>query len=99
MVERTEPTKLRPGERLQRVLTSRAAMVVMLLLILALLVVTAQIKNIPNNLLLALLVRGIMLGGTLALGAVGVTLVFGVLKMANFAHGDLPWASRWCSAC
>lgn len=89
MIERTERIKLRPGERAQRVLTSRAAMVVLLVLIAALLVVTAQVKNIPNNLLLSLLVRGIMLGGTLALGAVGVTLVFGVLKMANFAHGDL----------
>lgn len=28
-------------------------------------------------------------GSTLALGALGVTLVFGILRFANFAHGDI----------
>ena len=28
-------------------------------------------------------------GSTLALGALGVTLVFGILRFANFAHGDM----------
>jgi branched-chain amino acid transport system permease protein len=28
-------------------------------------------------------------GSQLALGALGITLVFGVLRFANFAHGDL----------
>ena len=31
---------------------------------------------------------GIVLGAILALGAVGLTLIFGVLKFAHFAHGD-----------
>jgi len=39
--------------------------------------------------LLNLTVEGIMLGGILALGSMGLTLVYGVLKFANFAHGDL----------
>ncbi len=32
---------------------------------------------------------GIVLGGIIALGAVGVSLVFGILRFANFAHGDM----------
>ena len=31
---------------------------------------------------------GIVLGAIIALGAVGLTLIFGVLKFAHFAHGD-----------
>jgi branched-chain amino acid transport system permease protein/neutral amino acid transport system permease protein len=36
-----------------------------------------------------LLVYGVVLGSIIALGAVGLTLVFGVLRFAHFAHGDL----------
>jgi neutral amino acid transport system permease protein len=32
---------------------------------------------------------GLVAGSYLALGAVGLTLVFGVLRLVNFAHGDL----------
>jgi branched-chain amino acid transport system permease protein len=32
---------------------------------------------------------GIVLGGIIALGAVGVSLIFGILRFANFAHGDM----------
>lgn len=35
------------------------------------------------------LVPGIAYGSQLALGALGVTLVFGILRFANFAHGDM----------
>lgn len=38
---------------------------------------------------LQLIVYGIVLGCILALGAVGVSLTFGILGFANFAHGDL----------
>ena len=37
---------------------------------------------------LQLLVNGLVAGSVLALGAVGVTLVYGVLRVVNFAHGD-----------
>ena len=80
--------ELRPGERLRNVLTSRAFMVVVLVLLLIGFIIAAQVKGVTANSLLSLFVRGTLLGGTLALGAVGVTLVFAVLKMANFAHGD-----------
>lgn len=39
--------------------------------------------------LLSLAASGVMLGGILALGAVGLTLVYGILRFGNFAHGDL----------
>src|SRR3972149_2674461 len=35
-----------------------------------------------------LLVVGIVVGSILTLGALGVTLIYGILKFGNFAHGD-----------
>jgi branched-chain amino acid transport system permease protein len=35
------------------------------------------------------IVPGLAYGSQLALGALGVTLIFGILRFANFAHGDL----------
>ena len=35
------------------------------------------------------LIPGIAYGAQLALGALGVTLIYGILRFANFAHGDL----------
>ena len=35
-----------------------------------------------------ILVPGLAYGSQLALGALGVTLVFAVLRFSNFAHGD-----------
>jgi branched-chain amino acid transport system permease protein len=35
------------------------------------------------------IVPGLTYGSQLALGALGVTLIFGILRFANFAHGDL----------
>ena len=32
--------------------------------------------------------NGLALGSVYALGAVGLTLVYGILKLVNFAHGD-----------
>ena len=36
-----------------------------------------------------IIVPGITYGSQLALGAIGVTLIYGVLRFANFAYGDL----------
>lgn len=36
-----------------------------------------------------LVVFGIVLGSIIALGAVGVSLIYGILRFANFAHGDM----------
>lgn len=38
---------------------------------------------------LQLVIYGVVLGCILALGAIGVSLTFGILRFANFAHGDL----------
>ncbi len=38
---------------------------------------------------IGLAANGIFLGSVLALGAVGITLVFGVMRFANIAHGDM----------
>ncbi|HUH40411.1 MAG TPA: branched-chain amino acid ABC transporter permease [Castellaniella sp.] len=37
----------------------------------------------------ALTIWGVMLGGIIALGGIGLTLCYGVLKFPNFAHGEL----------
>jgi len=39
--------------------------------------------------MLELVVYGIVLGSIISLGAIGLTLVFGIIRFANFAHGDL----------
>jgi neutral amino acid transport system permease protein len=36
-----------------------------------------------------LLINGISLGSIIALAAVGLTLTYGILRLANFAHGDI----------
>ena len=35
------------------------------------------------------LINGAVLGSVYALGAIGVTLIFGILRFAHFAHGDM----------
>ena len=35
------------------------------------------------------LIRGLATGGQFALVAIGYTMVYGILKLINFAHGDL----------
>ena len=39
--------------------------------------------------MLQLIVYGLISGSIIALGAIGVTLIYGILHFANFAHGDL----------
>jgi branched-chain amino acid transport system permease protein/neutral amino acid transport system permease protein len=36
-----------------------------------------------------LIIYGIVLGSIISLGAIGLTLVYGIIRFANFAHGDL----------
>jgi branched-subunit amino acid ABC-type transport system permease component len=38
--------------------------------------------------LLQLIVNGLITGSILAIGAIGITLVFGILDIGNFAHGE-----------
>ena len=39
--------------------------------------------------MLELITYGIVLGSIIALGAIGLTLVYGIIRFANFAHGEL----------
>jgi branched-chain amino acid transport system permease protein/neutral amino acid transport system permease protein len=39
--------------------------------------------------MLELTVYGIIYGSIIALGAIGITLIYGILRFSNFAHGDL----------
>src|SRR6185295_7392340 len=47
------------------------------------------IQNIPLDLILIQIVNGIVSGMILALVASGLTLIFGIMDVANFAHGEL----------
>jgi branched-chain amino acid transport system permease protein len=77
------------GERLRRALGSRPALLVLLVLVVAAAWLLALAQGVTGQRLLSLLVRGVMLGGILALGAIGLSLIFGVLRIPNFAHGDM----------
>lgn len=54
-----------------------------------------------NPVLLQLLVFGLLLGGIYALAALGLTMIFGVMDVVNFAHGSFlvlgMFASWWVS--
>lgn len=45
--------------------------------------------------MLELFIYGIVLGGIIALGAMGLTLVYGIVRLADFAHGDLMTAGAY----
>ncbi len=45
--------------------------------------------------LIQLFVNGLAVGSIIALAAVGLTLTFGILRLPNFAHGDLMTAGAY----
>jgi branched-subunit amino acid ABC-type transport system permease component len=53
-----------------------------------LLVALALVPQADGARLAQLLVNGVITGSILALAAVGATLIFGIQRIANFAHGD-----------
>lgn len=79
----------RPAERVRSVLQHRATMVVILVAIFVGLGLLARARDVTIEDLLSLTAWGIMLGGIIALGSIGLTLAYGVLKFPNFAHGTL----------
>jgi len=67
----------------------RALGVLLFVVFIGLLIWAARVQGTSAELLLSLSVWGVMLGSIIALGAIGLSLVYGVLRFANFAHGDL----------
>jgi branched-chain amino acid transport system permease protein len=45
--------------------------------------------------MLELVVYGIVLGSIISLGAIGLTLVYGIIRFANFAHGEFMTAGAY----
>ncbi len=74
-----------PGERVRRALDDHpAATALGIVAMIALaLIVTKGLHDTAQTSL-----NGLSYGAVYALGAVGLTLVYGILKLVNFAHGD-----------
>lgn len=49
------------------------------------------------NLLLQVVINGFLTGGVFALIAIGLTIIFGVLDIINFAHGEFVMLGMYCS--
>ena len=49
--------------------------------------------------LVDVIVQGTLLGGLYALFATGLSLVFGVMRLVNLAHGDLIVAAAFAAFC
>lgn len=68
---------------------SRGGLAVTLVVILVVFWVLGYLSGSSISQLASLTIWGVMLGGVISLGAIGLTLVYGVLKFPNFAHGAL----------
>jgi len=79
----------RLGEQLRELIGSRAFTVALLIALILLFAWAAWARGISAERLLSLTVWGLILGSIIALGAIGLTLTYGILRFANFAHGDL----------
>jgi branched-chain amino acid transport system permease protein len=49
------------------------------------------------TILIQLLISGLLLGGVYALSSIGLTLIFGVMKIVNFAHGEFLMIAMYLS--
>ncbi len=52
-------------------------------------ITTLQQGKYPGSVWLDLTIKGLALGGVYALIAMGYTMVYGILKMINFAHSEV----------
>ena len=56
-------------------------------------------KEVPQVEFLNYLISGISLGSVYAIIALGYTMVYGIAKMLNFAHGDIIMIGGYVSFC
>lgn len=70
-------------------MSGRAPLPIALVITLALFWGLGYWNGASTTSLLSLTIWGVMLGGIISLGAIGLTLVYGVIKFPNFAHGEL----------
>lgn len=84
-----------PGGSALAALRSRTGLSLALALTLAIFWGLGARQGASASQLLSLTVWGVMLGGIIALGAIGLTLVYGVLRFPNFAHGELVTAGAY----
>jgi branched-chain amino acid transport system permease protein len=49
------------------------------------------------SVLIQLLINGLLLGGIYAIISVGLTLIFGIVRVVNFAHGEFLMASMYAA--
>lgn len=79
----------RLGEAVAAALRSRTTLGLGLFAVLVLFWLAGEAQGSSVGDLLSLTIWGVMLGGIIGLGAIGLTLAYGVLKFPNFAHGAL----------
>lgn len=77
------------GKRITGLVRSRVGVMVLVVAIFFAMWLLGGAQPVATEQLLTLAVWGVMLGGVLALGSIGLTLVYGVLKFPNFSHGAL----------
>ncbi|HRP95127.1 MAG TPA: branched-chain amino acid ABC transporter permease [Rhodocyclaceae bacterium] len=82
-----DPPRL--GERLRAAVQTRAFLVAVVVAVLVGLYAGGVAAGASAEHLASLTAWGLMLGGIIALGSIGLTLVYGVLKFPNFSHGAL----------
>jgi neutral amino acid transport system permease protein len=77
--------ELSPVERLREAANRRPAVAALVILgvIVVVLVASKGLHDVAQT-----GINGLSLGAIYALGAVGLTLVYGILRLVNFAHGD-----------
>ena len=74
-----------PWRRLKEAADRRPALTALIVLgvVLLVMIIAKGVHDVAQT-----SVNGLSLGAIYALGAVGLTLVYGILKLVNFAHGD-----------